>query len=438
MKKLLSIVIICSIILCGCVPVGSESIKSDNNIPKNDISSSSASDEQHENSSLTESSESTNEDISEPEPLDLTNKSESDSNSPHFDVSVKGLDDEILLSYVEDNVYENLVKELDSDKYFVENVEAIYYPREYIEALASNSQSNIYFGYTASELNDRFKGTKYVFTLGEDGNTVVVPMETISDDVYVKAMENVIIGSGVILVCVTVSFVASPVAPAVSLIFAASATTGTTFALESGGLSFAAAAIAKGYETESFDQALKAGAQAGSEAFKWGAITGAVAGGAIETYALKGATLNGLTMNEAAKIQKESGFPLELIKQFKSYKEYEVYKNAGLYTKMVNGKLALVRNIDLNYVSELPNGEKVTNLVRMQKGYAPLDPATGKAYQLHHINQDPNGTLAILTEAEHQGNSSILNLFGKESEIDRKAFNKIREEFWKKYAASLI
>ena len=143
-------------------------------------------------------------------------------------------------------------------------------------------------------------------------------------------------------------------------------------------------------------------------------------------------------MNEAARIQKESGYPLELIKQFKSVEEYEVYKNAGLYTKMVNGKLALVRNIDLEYVSELPTGEKVTNLVRMQKGYAPLDPATGKAYQLHHINQNPNGTLAILTEAEHQGNSSILNLFGKESEIDRKAFDAIRKEFWQKFAAGLL
>ena len=48
-------------------------------------------------------------------------------------------------------------------------------------------------------------------------------------------------------------------------------------------------------------------------------------------------------MNEAAMIQKESGFPLELIKQFKSVEEYQVYKEAGLYTKMVNGKLALVR-----------------------------------------------------------------------------------------------
>lgn len=345
------------------------------------------------------------------------------------------MDDENLLQYVEDNIYAELVGALDSEEYFVENVEAVYYPKEYVEALASNSQVNLYFGYTAAELDAQFQGTKYVFTLGEDGQTCVVPMETLTDDVYIKALEDVIVGTGVILVCVTVSVVSAPAVPAVSMIFAASATTGTSFALESGAMSFVAAAVAKGYETESFEQAMKAGAEAAGEGFKWGAITGMFVGGTGEAFALKGATTNGLSMNEAAKIQKESGYPLEVIKQFKSYKEYEIYKEAGLYTKMVNGKLALVRNIDLTYVSELPNGEKVTNLVRMQKGYAPLDPSTGKAYQLHHINQDPNGTLAILTEAEHQGNSSILNIFGKESEIDRKAFEKIRQEFWKKYVA---
>ena len=97
---------------------------------------------------------------------------------------------------------------------------------------------------------------------------------------------------------------------------------------------------------------------------------------------------------------------------------------------MVNGKTALVQDIDLNFVSELPDGTVVTNLQRMQKGYAPLDPATGKYYQLHHIGQKADGTLAILKESEHQGNSSILNFAGKDSEINRTAFNKTRKEFW--------
>lgn len=433
MKRIICILLSCSLLLTACTSKPAANMPTEGNSTEATIEN-----EVEEIIEIAEVDESIDEEEQEVEVTDTTFEESDSDEIVSADLSFKGLDDEKLLEYVEDNVYEQLVAELNSEDYFVENVEAIYYPKEYIDALASNSRANVYFGYTADELDAQFQGTKYVFTLGADGQTIVVPMETLSDDIYVKAMEDVIVGTGVILVCVTVSAVAAPAAPAVSMIFAASASTGTMFALESGGIGFIAAGIAKGYETESFEQAMKAAVQAGGESYKWGAITGVAVGGAEEAIALKGATLNGLTMNEAAKIQKESGYPLELIKQFKSYKEYEVYKEAGLYTKMVNGKLSLVRKIDLDYVSELPNGESVSNLVRMQKGYAPIDPATGKAYQLHHINQDPNGTLAILTEAEHQGNSAILNLFGKESEIDRKAFEKIRKEFWQKYAATLL
>ncbi|WP_369694174.1 HNH/ENDO VII family nuclease, partial [Ruminococcus flavefaciens] len=38
--------------------------------------------------------------------------------------------------------------------------------------------------------------------------------------------------------------------------------------------------------------------------------------------------------------------------------------------------------------------------------------------------------LAVLTEAQHQGNSAILNTIGKESEINRAAFDKVRKAFW--------
>ena len=89
---------------------------------------------------------------------------------------------------------------------------------------------------------------------------------------------------------------------------------------------------------------------------------------------------------------------------------------------MVNGKTSLLQEIDLNYVSRLPDGTKVTNLVRMQNGYPPIDPATGKAYQLHHIGQKADATLAVLTEEQHRG---------KKSEIVRSEFATTRKEFWK-------
>ena len=114
-----------------------------------------------------------------------------------------------------------------------------------------------------------------------------------------------------------------------------------------------------------------------------------------------------------------------------------VYKNAGLQSQMVGGQLALVKDIDLNFKSDLA-GTQVTNLERMRLGYAPIDPATGKAYQLHHIGQKSNATLAVLTEAEHQGNASILNIVGKETEIDRNAFAAIRKQFWMDFAALFV
>lgn len=347
-----------------------------------------------------------------------------------------GLDDPDLLRYVEDSVYSNLIAQLNSDNYFVENVSAVYCSKEYLEELAYNSQENIYFGYTLAELEEQFQGTKFVFDLGDDGQTVVHEFEEY-DDTYDKVIKNVAIGTGVILICVTVSVVSSGVgAPAVSAVFAASAKTGTAFALSSGTISGVTAGVVKGIETKNFDQAIKVAALESSEGFKWGAIGGSIAGGTGEAVKLYGAARNGLTMNEAAVLQKESGYPLDVIKQFKSMDEYNVYKNAGLKTQMVNGKLALVQDIDLNFKSTLANGTEVTNLERMRQGLAPLDPATGKYYQLHHINQNADGTLAILKEAEHQGNASILNTVGKDSEIIRGDFAKIRKEFWKSFAES--
>lgn len=346
------------------------------------------------------------------------------------------LDDPDLLRYVEDSVYADLITQLNDNDYFVENVSAVYVSKEYLEELAYNSQSNIYFGYTLDELEEQFQGTKFVFDLGENGQTVVHEFEEY-DDTYDKVIKNVAIGTGVILICVTVSAVSAGVgAPAVSVIFAASAKTGTIFALSSGTISGVTAGVIKGIETKNFDQAIKAAALEGSNGFKWGAIGGSIAGGTGEAIKLYGAARNGLTMNEAAVIQKESGYPLDVIKQFKSIDEYNVYKNAGLKTQMVNGKLALVQDIDLNFKSLLADGTEVTNLDRMAQGLAPIDPATGKAYQLHHINQSADGTLAILKEAEHQGNASILNTVGKETEINRTDFAKVRKEFWTSLAES--
>ena len=393
MKRLIAMILVCTL-LTGCVPRR-------NSDSSQDIFSIPASTQPERPYSFTEEE------------------------TPEF----SGLDDATLLPYLEDRVYLELVTTLNNEGYFVENVSAIYISKEYLEEIAYNSQENIYFGYTLSELDSYFQGTRYVFTLGDDGQTIVTEFQKY-DDTYDQILKNVAIGTGVILICVTVSIVTYGAgAPAVSMIFASSAKTGTIMALSSGVFSGVSAGIVKGIETGDFDESMKAAALAGSEGFKWGAISGSIAEGAGEAIALKGATLNGLTLNEAALIQKESKLPLEFIKSFHSMDEYTALKEAGLTLSKVNGSMALTQNIDWDFIGDIEDGR--TNAQRVIDGLAPLDPS-GKPYELHHIGQMSDSPLAILTNSQHKSNYSVLhaNTGSSASNIDRNLFAKQRQDFW--------
>ena len=352
------------------------------------------------------------------------------------------LSDSELPGYMEDAVYAQVVDGL-SDEYLVENVQAVYVSQEYLDELSYNSQANIFFGYTLSELDEQFQGQKYVFALGDDNQTTVHAFEDY-DDTYDKAIKNVAIGTGVVLVCVTVSVATGGTAPAVSFIFATAAKTGTAAALSGGAISAvvsgALTAIKTGGDVE---ESLKSAALEGSEAFKLGAIFGAVSGGVSATQglsdsaaALAGEKLNGLTTEQAALVQQESGYPLEIVKRLNGWDEYEVYKSAGLKAEMVGDQLSLVQKIDLTHVDE----SGVTNLQRMLNGYAPLD-ANGKAYELHHIAQDADGALAILTEEQHRGEGTykVLHMILEDSPVTHgSSWTTIRQNFWKNYAAQFV
>lgn len=406
MKRFLAILLSCALVLTGCGTKGEQSV----------------------NTSNTQMVESIEEAVGT---IVIPDDEVGDDTPYEYEVDFVSLDDSDLHRYVQDNLYLELVSQLDSEEYLVENVSTVYISQEYIDELTYNSQPNIYFGYTLEEIDKVYQGTRYVFTVSNEGETIVVPFEAY-DDTYEQVLKNVAIGTGVILVCVTVSVVSAGAgAPAVSMIFAASAKTGTAFALSSGSLSAVASGIVTGIETGDMDETLKAAALSGSEGFKWGAISGVISGGATEAITLKGATLNGLTMNEAAMIQKESGFPIDVIKQFHTVDEYNVFKGANLKTTMVNGKTALVRNdINLDLVDEFGR----TNLERMKLGLSALDDA-GMPFELHHIGQNADGTLAILTQAEHD--SAFLHGFKAISEIDRNVFAKQRSNFWKTMASIL-
>ena len=352
----------------------------------------------------------------------------------NIELQYSSLDDPELLAHIEDLVYRDTIASLNSEAYIVENVTAIYISKEYLDELTYNSQSNVYFGYSLAELDEIFEGKKYIFNLSEGGTTTVEELLEIEDVSTEKMFKNVAIGTGVILVCVTVSVVsAGASAPAVSMIFAASATTASGFAVSSAAFGGISAGAVRGIQTGDFNEVVQAAAMEASEGFKWGAIIGAVIGGGTEAFLLKSATKSGLTMDDAARIQVDSDLPIDIISQMHSLDEYLVYKESGLYPMMVKGRTALVQKIDLTYVSELSD-KKVTNLVRMQKGYPPLDPVSGKAYELHHIGQKKDAMLAILTQDQHRGKGVFTKLhkIWKDSNVPRGTeWNKTVSEFWK-------
>lgn len=346
------------------------------------------------------------------------------------------LSDPELCSYLEENIYTDVITTLDSQDYLVQDVKTTYVSKEYLEELAYNSKSNIYFGYDLADVEKAFGDEKYIFTCDESGNTVVQKYETY-DDTFDQVVQNVAVGSGVILICVTVSAVSAGVsAPAVSVIFAAAAKTGTLMAVESAAIGAAITATVTSIQTHDVNETLKQTALSASQEFKFGAIFGAVAGGAGKLFALSDATAGGLTLNEAAQIQRETKYSLKLIKTFHSVEEAEIYEGSGLVEKVINGKPALIRSIDLSYESELA-GETVTNLERMKRGYPAIDPETGKAYELHHIGQKVDSPLAILTKKVHTENNKILhdtniaNGQGVHSQLSKSEWSAQKRKFWK-------
>jgi hypothetical protein len=188
------------------------------------------------------------------------------------------LSDVALHQYIEDAVFADIINLIDSDYFFIENIEAIYLSNEYLEELAFNSKENEYFGYKLSELNDFFQGTRYIFTLGEDGGTTVQPFEEY-DDTFDRIVRNVAIGTGVILLSVTMAVIAPAVgAPAAfTSLFAIKNVTGT--ALIGAGLSGGIAGVVTGVTTGDINEALTTAALAGSEGFMWGAISAPVING---------------------------------------------------------------------------------------------------------------------------------------------------------------
>lgn len=438
MKKILSALLVLSVFLTGCTV--------NNNTQDGSVSNESST----VISSVTNSTASTEETIATPTSTDSTTSTstaqesttnkEIDENlsSAYIDEEAENMNfrtmgDPRLVKFLESAVYSHLIDDLGKDV-CINNVSAVYLSQEFIDELTYNSKSNIFFGYTLKELDEQFKGTSYLFTV-ENGQTVVKPRSPY-DDTYDKMIRNVAIGTGVILICVTISVVTYGAgAPAASMIFAAAAKSGTIMGVSSGAISGVATSISTGMRTGDWEKAKKEGALAATESFKFSVIAGSITGGAGEAIGLVGATANGLTMNEAAIIQRESKLPLSIIKEFKSMDQYKIIKDTGVFSKIINGDPAIIRKIDPDYIKP---GQKLTNLQRMQKGWAPIDPETNLPYELHHVGQKQDSVLAILTREEHRGTGKhkIWHDMAKQADpVDHgQIWSDQREAFWKSFA----
>jgi len=232
---------------------------------------------------------------SDPTETATTNATDDTSNVEFADdqVSFDNLNDPKLLQYVEDSVYASASEKLGDEDYSIDSVVATYVSNEYLEELNYNSQENLYFGYKLSDLYAQFEGAKYVFTLGDDGKTLVREFEAY-DNSFDKIIKNVAIGTGVILICVTATVIASAISASgtatVSAVLAASAQEGRALALSSDALGAATSGIVTGLQTGNMGRALKSAAVSASEDFKWGAFAGTIRRGGAKALQLRRST----------------------------------------------------------------------------------------------------------------------------------------------------
>ena len=168
-----------------------------------------------------------------------------------------------------------LVQEsLDSSEYpvLVEDVAIQYMSKEYYEELEFNSQENVYFGYTDKKLLEMFDTSEYSFTVNQLGTTVAEldprPFDT---KVFEKSIKNVAVGSGVIIVCASISVVLSGGATtpmAVMMVVGETASEAAIAAAISGVVTAGVSKINGKNNTEILEDSMLAS----SEAFKYSAF----------------------------------------------------------------------------------------------------------------------------------------------------------------------
>lgn len=124
-------------------------------------------------------------------------------------------------------------------------------------------------------------------------------------------------------------------------------------------------------------------------------------------------------------LEKESPYSAEVNEHISSPEELDVYKQAGLVEKNVNGRICLIReDLDMEHVDKESGG--LTNAQLIAKGRAPYDPKTGEKIELHHMQQDFNAPFVELRAiSEHDLHTKTLHQ--SETESWRRDPEKVKE-----------
>lgn len=108
---------------------------------------------------------------------------------------------------LQDSVYNLIVDDLDesgnTQQIEVKEVKAVYLSKEYIEQYSFNSKETKFFGSTLGELEAKFGDQKYVFDIDENGKTVCHAVDDF-DDTFDQVTKVALVGTGVILISVTI------------------------------------------------------------------------------------------------------------------------------------------------------------------------------------------------------------------------------------------
>lgn len=123
--------------------------------------------------------------------------------------------------------------------------------------------------------------------------------------------------------------------------------------------------------------------------------------------------INKLSDNERKQIREETGWSNKIIDYIETMDQYKIYKEAELHEVELDGRLCLVKNIDMDYVDPKTG---MTNRELMELGRSPIDSKTGEKIELHHMGQSYDAPLAELCENSEHGDGNHGVLHTKEGE----------------------